>query len=65
MSEDPARVADLKYFAGPLVLVGAGKMGGALLEGWLRLGLDPNARRGAGAAAVGRNRRAGAARPAA
>ena len=25
-----------------LVLVGAGKMGGALLEGWLRLGLDPS-----------------------
>src|SRR6516225_5242621 len=28
-------------FAGPLVLVGAGKMGGAMLEGWLALGLDP------------------------
>ena len=28
-------------FPGLLVLVGAGKMGGALLEGWLRLGLDP------------------------
>lgn len=26
---------------GPIVLVGAGKMGGALLDGWLRLGLDP------------------------
>jgi pyrroline-5-carboxylate reductase len=26
---------------GPLLLVGAGKMGGALLHGWLRLGLDP------------------------
>ena len=25
---------------GPLVLVGAGKMGSALLEGWLALGLD-------------------------
>jgi pyrroline-5-carboxylate reductase len=32
---------DLHDFAGRLVLVGAGKMGGALLEGWLRLGLDP------------------------
>jgi pyrroline-5-carboxylate reductase len=32
---------DLRDFAGRLVLVGAGKMGGALLEGWLRLGLDP------------------------
>jgi pyrroline-5-carboxylate reductase len=33
--------ADLQGFPGLLVLVGAGKMGGALLEGWLRLGLDP------------------------
>ncbi len=32
---------DLRDFAGRLVLVGAGKMGGALLDGWLRLGLDP------------------------
>ncbi len=31
---------DLHHFSGSLVLVGAGKMGGALLEGWLRLGLD-------------------------
>jgi pyrroline-5-carboxylate reductase len=31
---------DLRDFAGRLVLVGAGKMGGALLEGWLRFGLD-------------------------
>ncbi len=28
-------------FSGTLVLVGAGKMGGAMLEGWLALGLDP------------------------
>jgi pyrroline-5-carboxylate reductase len=27
--------------AGPLLLVGAGKMGGALLSGWLREGLNP------------------------
>ncbi|MGC2080104.1 MAG: pyrroline-5-carboxylate reductase [Xanthobacteraceae bacterium] len=33
---------DLRDFSGLLVLVGAGKMGGALLEGWLRLGLDPH-----------------------
>jgi pyrroline-5-carboxylate reductase len=33
---------DLRNFSGLLVLVGAGKMGGALLEGWLQLGLDPN-----------------------
>ena len=32
----------LRSFSGLLVLVGAGKMGGALLEGWLRLGLDPH-----------------------
>src|ERR1043165_486911 len=31
----------LKDFTGTLVLVGAGKMGGAMLEGWLALGLDP------------------------
>lgn len=29
------------HLAGPLLLVGAGKMGGALLAGWLRQGLDP------------------------
>ena len=33
-------LADLRDFSGLTVLVGAGKMGGALLEGWLRLGLD-------------------------
>ena len=32
---------DLRDFSGTLVLLGAGKMGSALLEGWLRLGLDP------------------------
>ncbi|SIQ33455.1 MULTISPECIES: pyrroline-5-carboxylate reductase [unclassified Bosea (in: a-proteobacteria)] len=26
-----------------LVLIGAGKMGGAMLEGWLRIGIDPKA----------------------
>ena len=31
----------LTDFTGTLVLVGAGKMGGAMLEGWLALGLDP------------------------
>lgn len=29
------------HLSGPLLLVGAGKMGGALLAGWLRQGLDP------------------------
>jgi pyrroline-5-carboxylate reductase len=32
---------NLKDFTGTLLLVGAGKMGGAMLEGWLALGLDP------------------------
>ncbi len=31
----------LKQLNGPVVLVGAGKMGGALLDGWLALGLEP------------------------
>jgi pyrroline-5-carboxylate reductase len=31
---------DLRDFSGLLVLVGAGKMGSALLEGWIGLGLD-------------------------
>jgi pyrroline-5-carboxylate reductase len=33
---------DLHGFTGQLALVGAGKMGGALLEGWLRFGLAPS-----------------------
>src|SRR3954471_8481427 len=37
MTVDPS----LRDFSGTLVLVGAGKMGGAMLEGWLALGLDP------------------------
>ena len=34
-------MSGLKDFTGTLVLVGAGKMGGAMLDGWLALGLDP------------------------
>jgi pyrroline-5-carboxylate reductase len=34
---------DLRGFSGRIVVVGAGKMGGALLEGWLRFGLNPEA----------------------
>jgi pyrroline-5-carboxylate reductase len=34
-------MSTLRDFSGTLVLVGAGKMGGAMLEGWLALGLDP------------------------
>jgi pyrroline-5-carboxylate reductase len=37
----PNGKSTLADFSGPLVLVGAGKMGGAMLEGWIRLGLDP------------------------
>src|SRR4029077_496165 len=33
--------ASLTDFSGTLVLIGAGKMGGAMLQGWLALGLDP------------------------
>ena len=36
----PGETPDLRNFSGPLVLVGAGKMGGALIDGWLRFGLD-------------------------
>jgi len=36
----PAR-APLSDFTGTLTLIGAGKMGSAMLDGWLALGLDP------------------------
>jgi pyrroline-5-carboxylate reductase len=32
---------ELRHLPGPLVLIGAGKMGGALLDGWLNFGFDP------------------------
>jgi pyrroline-5-carboxylate reductase len=35
----PSEATDLRDFSGTLVLVGAGKMGSALIEGWLRSGL--------------------------
>jgi pyrroline-5-carboxylate reductase len=38
--QGPDASPDLSDFSGKLVLVGAGRMGTALLEGWLRLGLD-------------------------
>jgi pyrroline-5-carboxylate reductase len=37
----PRGAASLGDLSGLLVLVGAGRMGGAMLEGWLALGLDP------------------------
>jgi pyrroline-5-carboxylate reductase len=36
-----AESPSLRDFSGLIVLAGAGKMGGALLDGWLRAGLDP------------------------
>ena len=47
MSTPPEMISDspnpraLSHYDGTLVLVGAGKMGGALLEGWIGLGVDP------------------------
>jgi pyrroline-5-carboxylate reductase len=32
----------LREFPGPVVLIGAGKMGGALLDGWLNFGFTPD-----------------------
>jgi len=40
MMMSPARRV-LRDFSGTLVLAGAGRMGGAMLEGWIGLGLDP------------------------
>src|SRR5580698_10056528 len=31
----------LAHIQGPIILAGAGKMGGAMLSGWLAQGLDP------------------------
>jgi pyrroline-5-carboxylate reductase len=39
--KNPDASTTLRDFEGLIALVGAGKMGGALLEGWLRLGLEP------------------------
>src|SRR2546421_12878285 len=41
-NDGEALMSSLQSFSGTLVLVGAGKMGGAMLQGWLGLGLDPN-----------------------
>ena len=43
MTTSPQSARTLAGIAGPIVLVGAGKMGGAMLEGWLALGLPANA----------------------
>ena len=41
MTKSARKPDSLKRMPGTLTLVGAGKMGSALLDGWLRLGLDP------------------------
>jgi pyrroline-5-carboxylate reductase len=41
MTSDSPHPLALSQYDGTLVLVGAGKMGGALLEGWIGLGVDP------------------------
>jgi pyrroline-5-carboxylate reductase len=40
-TEPGSNSRSLSEFAGTVILVGAGRMGGALLEGWIALGLDP------------------------
>jgi pyrroline-5-carboxylate reductase len=40
LSTNPS--ADLRDLSGPIVLCGAGKMGSALIEGWLQAGLVPD-----------------------
>ena len=42
MTTSSAQARTLADLAGTIVLVGAGKMGGAMLEAWLALGLSPN-----------------------
>src|SRR5260370_528183 len=41
-SDSPSRSDALRDVRGTILLVGAGKMGSALLEGWLALGIAPN-----------------------
>jgi pyrroline-5-carboxylate reductase len=40
-SKAPDQTRRLEDFSGTLILVGAGRMGGAMLEGWIALGIDP------------------------
>ena len=41
ISTEPGSHSALSQFAGTVALIGAGRMGGAQLEGWIALGLDP------------------------
>jgi pyrroline-5-carboxylate reductase len=42
MTASQAQPSSLKEVAGTIVLIGAGKMGSAMLDGWIGLGLDPS-----------------------
>jgi pyrroline-5-carboxylate reductase len=42
MAASQAQASSLKEVAGTIVLIGAGKMGSAMLDGWLGLGLEPS-----------------------
>jgi pyrroline-5-carboxylate reductase len=42
MTASQARPSSLQEVAGTIVLIGAGKMGSAMLDGWIGLGLDPS-----------------------
>ncbi|HEV2957134.1 MAG TPA: pyrroline-5-carboxylate reductase [Xanthobacteraceae bacterium] len=42
MTTSHAQPSSLKDVAGTIVLIGAGKMGSAMLDGWIGLGLDPS-----------------------
>ena len=42
MAASQAQASSLKGVAGIIVLVGAGKMGSAMLDGWIGLGLEPS-----------------------
>jgi pyrroline-5-carboxylate reductase len=41
MTTSQAETSSLKDVTGTIVLIGAGKMGSAMLDGWIGLGLDP------------------------
>jgi pyrroline-5-carboxylate reductase len=42
MTASQAQACSLKEVTGTIVLIGAGKMGSAMLDGWIGLGLDPS-----------------------
>src|ERR1700726_1780963 len=42
MTASQAQPSSLQEVAGTIVLIGAGKMGAAMLDGWIALGLEPS-----------------------